>query len=268
MREVGANTVDEFVLRAYGQGDAAAAAGARGQGDAAAPANRLDEAMLRNTRIYVERATADPRYRKAANSKPPKKIGRRLQLFDCITCDKCVPVCPNDANFALALPPEDIPSAKLRREGGRWVEEAGAPIRLAEKHQIGNFADFCNDCGNCDVFCPEDGGPYVLKPRFFGSETAWRADGRDGFFLARGPGGVVVLARAEARELRAEFRGDGNVRFSGPGFDVELDPADPLGTVRGDAESDVDLGWLRILDRIRAAVLSDAGASWPSAVAS
>ncbi|MGQ0720541.1 MAG: glutamate synthase [Candidatus Eiseniibacteriota bacterium] len=285
MREVFANTVDEFVLRAYGQGDpgssAAAADGARRRAEAAAPAgtrssadaaapsrDRLDEAMLRNTRIYVERATADPRYKKAANSKPPKKIGRRLSLFDCITCDKCVPVCPNDANFALALPPEDIPSAKLRFAGGRWVEEAGAPIRLAEKHQIGNFADFCNDCGNCDVFCPEDGGPYVLKPRFFGSEAAWRADGRDGFFLARGEGAVVVLARAEAREMRAEFRGDGTVRFAGPGFDVELDPADPLGTIRGEADGDVDLGWLRILDRIRAAVLSDTGVSWPSAVAS
>jgi putative selenate reductase len=257
MRDVGASSVGEFIGKAYG---------AAGHGGVAGANESLDQAILRNTRLYVERATADPRYAKLANSKAPKKIGRRLVLFDCITCDKCVPVCPNDANFALEIPAEEIPSAKLRLAGGRWVEDAGPPIRLGEKHQIGNFADFCNDCGNCDVFCPEDGGPYVLKPRFFGTEAAWSADGRDGFFVARGVGGVIVLARTGTRELRAEFRDDGTVRFAGAGFDVELEPADPLGTVRGRADGDVDIGWLRILDRIRAALLSGAGGSWPGAV--
>ena len=26
----------------------------------------------------------------------PRKIGSHLKLFDCVSCDKCVPVCPND----------------------------------------------------------------------------------------------------------------------------------------------------------------------------
>ncbi|MGH2571481.1 MAG: glutamate synthase, partial [bacterium] len=73
MGDVGARTVDEFVLRAYGH---EAAAG----GDVSA-------AKVLNTRTYVERATADPRYRKERNGKVPKKIGRRLWLFDCISCD-------------------------------------------------------------------------------------------------------------------------------------------------------------------------------------
>jgi len=39
-----------------------------------------------------------------------------------------------------------------------------------------HFADFCNDCGNCDVFCLEDGGPYLLKPRLFVDRERWLAD--------------------------------------------------------------------------------------------
>ncbi len=49
-----------------------------------------------------------------------------------------------------------------------------APVTKAR--QIVNFADFCNDCGNCDVFCLEDGGPYLLKPRLFVSRERWLRD--------------------------------------------------------------------------------------------
>lgn len=47
---------------------------------------------------------------------------------------------------------------------------------VSEAWQIANFADFSNDCGNCDEFCPEDGGPYVAKPRLFVSRERWLRD--------------------------------------------------------------------------------------------
>ena len=54
-----------------------------------------------------------------------------------------------------------------------------------ERHQIAVFQDFCNDCGNCDTFCPEEGGPYLEKPRFFGTLDGWhRWRDRDGFFAS------------------------------------------------------------------------------------
>lgn len=28
--------------------------------------------------------------------------------------------------------------------------------------------DFCNECGNCDIFCFEDGGFYIEKFKLFG----------------------------------------------------------------------------------------------------
>lgn len=151
MDVVGASSVNEFVVRAYGAG---------GPTDLAA-------AKIRNTDLYVERATADPRYAAAARRKVPRKIGRQLKLFDCLTCDKCIPVCPNDANFSFSMP-------------------STPEVPVSEARQIGNFADFCNDCGNCDTFCPEDGGPFKLKPRFFVSRERWSADApRDAILVER-----------------------------------------------------------------------------------
>jgi ferredoxin len=61
----------------------------------------------------------------------------------------------------------------------------GGVFKVAKAHQLANYADACNDCGNCDVFCPEDGGPYIEKPRFFGSlETYRKYAGRNGFYVA------------------------------------------------------------------------------------
>ena len=41
---------------------------------------------------------------RAHHDKPPRKIGHALALFDCVTCDKCIPVCPNAANFTYPTP--------------------------------------------------------------------------------------------------------------------------------------------------------------------
>ena len=86
MQKVGARTIDDFILDCRGQ---RAAAG----GDPV-------QAGYLNTPIIVAETQADPRYRAAQNRAVPKRIDSHLVMFDCITCDKCIPVCPNDANFS------------------------------------------------------------------------------------------------------------------------------------------------------------------------
>ena len=78
-------------------------------------------------------------------------------------------------------------------------------VPVAEKPQIANYADWCNDCGNCDVFCPEDGRPYVLKPRVFVDAARWSEDApRDAILVEAGAtsgrfgGEVVRLGAGEA----------------------------------------------------------------------
>lgn len=297
MADASARNVDEWIIRAYGNG-AAALEDALGDalGDSSVPPDGADAArgtaaldagtdlraavgdavlarwraaaVIRNTETYVDRVTADPRYRSEKNEKPPRKIGSRLELLDCVTCDKCIPVCPNDANFALMLPPDPIPVTRLRWDGGKWVVTAQENRPVEKKHQIANFTDFCNECGNCDVFCPEDGGPYVLKPRFYGSLAAYRDQAADGLFVGREAGTLVVYARAAGAEMRLERRAAGDVRWSGPGFDVTVDLADPLRTIAGSADAEVDLGWAHLLDRIADALLEKPNNNWVGALLS
>jgi putative selenate reductase len=96
-----------------------------------------------------------------------------------------VPVCPNDANFVYDTGAHRAEYRNYVWRDGQVVDVPGGVFEVRKEHQIANFQDFCNECGNCDVFCPEDGGPFVEKPRFFGSLDAWRALPRDGFFCQR-----------------------------------------------------------------------------------
>ncbi|MFQ5505190.1 MAG: 4Fe-4S dicluster domain-containing protein, partial [Planctomycetota bacterium] len=242
MDGVGAADISGWIQRAYGLGGA-----------------------LPNTEHYVERATKDPRYKQARNARPPRKIQSQLALFDCITCDLCVPVCPNAANFTFALPRLDVPIVKLRKEGSRWRARADGRLVILERHQIANFADFCNDCGNCDVFCPEDGGPYLVKPRFFGSLSDWRryAD-LDGFFLERSGERELVLGRIQGNECRLETDGNTLV-YSGEGFELLIQSLDdPLAGLSGTATAEVDLSYCRILCWVRDAVYARDALNWPS----
>ena len=252
MAEVGASTIDDFIERAYADGERE-------------PACDPATARLRNTRIYAERVLADARYAADANRANPKKIGSQLELFDCVTCDKCVPVCPNDANFTFDVPAAEIPVVVLHRRDDLWAVERRGQLAFTRKHQIGNFADFCNECGNCDVFCPEDGGPYVMKPRFFGSRDAWQsAAERDGFHLARSEEKETVDGRFSGQEFRLVVVGD-EARYSGPGFDVELALTDPEGTVRGTADASVDLAYMHIMDQLRRSLLGDGAVTYVNA---
>jgi putative selenate reductase len=240
-----------------GDGDGGGGGDGEGEGDLAAAAGPelherwVAEASLLNTELVVEALHADPRYDRDHNSTPPRKIGSPLVLFDCITCDKCVPVCPNDANFKLVMPALDLPVVKLVRRDGAWIAREDGRLVLGKKHQIANFADFCNECGNCDVFCPEDGGPYLIKPRFFGTRADFDArPDRDGFFMDRQGEEAVLHGRFEGSAYRLS-RAGARLRFAGPGFELTLDPDDVPASLEGEAAGEVDLTWMRILMLIR-----------------
>jgi putative selenate reductase len=205
MRALGVRSLGDYVVKSHGHGELAIEKAvkdgalraqlktslASGQVDLAAVAGDhyeaiVHEAALLNTPTVVARTTADPRYKALNNRATPRKIGSKLWYFDCINCDKCLPVCPNDANFSYEVRPLQLEFAGYRVANGGVLETERRVFFVKKAHQIANFQDFCNDCGNCDTFCPEDGGPYLEKPRFFGSLQAWRSTkNRDGFFVSR-----------------------------------------------------------------------------------
>ncbi len=75
-------------------------------------------------------------------------------------------------------------------------------FEITEKMQIACYSDFCNECGNCDTFCPEYGGPYIKKPTFYGTQKSWLAAApRDGFFIER----TEKIARIVGRIKGAQY---------------------------------------------------------------
>jgi putative selenate reductase len=175
-----------------------------------------------------------------------------------VTCSKCVPVCPNAANFTFVLPATEQPVLKVSQVGGAWTARQDGTLAIAQKLQFANFADFCNECGNCDVFCPEDGGPYAIKPRFFGTAADWRHfASHDGYAMELTEGGRRLLGRIDGKEYAVSQVG-AQVRFCGPGFDVTLAPDDPVATLAGHADGEIDLSRLQILRWVQAAVYDSA----------
>ena len=203
MQEVGATSIDEYILK--------------WNATAIEPLNAeaVERAKIKNTAAVMGKVVADSRYTQTKNKSVPRKIDSHLVLFDCINCDKCIPVCPNDANFYYALSPLEIEYVNFRLGPDGIEEIPGGVLKIAASHQIANYADFCNECGNCDVFCPEYGGPYIKKPRFFSSWETWEQQAlHNGFFFEKQNGvqklwgrieNTTYVLQLEGRTQRASF---------------------------------------------------------------
>jgi putative selenate reductase len=179
-----------------------------------------------------------------------------LELFDCLTCDKCIPVCPNDANFSLKISPCETEILEFQQNNSGWSVHGRDTLKLEKKYQIANFADFCNECGNCDIFCPEDGGPFLLKPRFFGTKESFQKfTNHDGFFLEHNT--ETIFGRFDGKEYRVSVTGD-FVNYSGPDFDIQFSKNDPENTIAGEAKSSVSFLNYEIMQMMRTAI-SDTG---------
>jgi putative selenate reductase len=112
----------------------------------------------------------DP-YRLEANEKLPRSVDNELEMFGCVACNFCITVCPNDAFFNIKS-----------LEG------------MPDRQQYLVLSELCNECGNCMVFCPEDGDPAMIKPRLYTDAALYEARDGQGFLLHDGR---ITAARAD-----------------------------------------------------------------------
>jgi len=88
-----------------------------------------------------------------------------LEANRCLSCDsicnKCVDVCPNRANVAIKIE-DDI---------------------FKDKYQILHLDGLCNECGNCETFCPYQGKPYKDKFTLFWTAEDFENSTNDGFLV-------------------------------------------------------------------------------------
>lgn len=147
----------------------------------------------------VPAVAGDSRYHALHNSRSPRQIDSVLGLHDCINCDLCIQACPNDAIFAYEVEPA-----------------VGEGFAVREAHQLAVFEGACNECSNCEVYCPEAGAPFVEKEMVFLTREAYEASALDGFCREDG----LLLARLGGREYRIDTERED--RFE----DAGLEPLD------------------------------------------
>lgn len=245
MGRVNAEDVGAWILRAYNQqGVACEKAGAPAElaeaasvkkwieahPDQADVAHRaVREAALLNTPFYCAQVRDNPRYTEAKNKTAPKKIGSALYLLDCLSCGKCVPVCPNDANFTYPVQTAEIEGRNFKICHGQVLPEEQFQLKVRKGEQWAVYADFCNECGNCDTYCPEDGGPFAQKPKYFGEMETWkRHSDRDGFYVERSDGKERMWGRFGGREYYLEVdSANATAFFTDHIVEVTLDRAKP-----------------------------------------
>ena len=166
MEKVNANNIDDFIINTSSVKD------------------NMPAAAVANTAEIIPALVSNPRYHFEKNKKSPPKIESNLSLFDCLSCDKCITVCPNAANFSIPIGEFSTPQIDFKLDNGQYIAVENGVFSLNKDTQIANMADFCNECGDCDTYCPEHGGPYIEKPRFFSSQASYQEfKTHDGFYF-------------------------------------------------------------------------------------
>ncbi|MDR1649735.1 MAG: putative selenate reductase subunit YgfK [Synergistaceae bacterium] len=134
-------------------------------------------------------------------------------------CRKCVEVCPNRANFSFDLSPISVTLPVLSVAGGVPRSTGQETFSIGQGEQILHIEDFCNECGNCGVFCVHQGLPYRDKPKFCLDEAYFAASKGKELFKAE-PG--RMRRRVEEREDSLSFFSRG-YRYETKGLSVEMD---------------------------------------------
>ncbi|PKP52123.1 MAG: putative selenate reductase subunit YgfK [Bacteroidetes bacterium HGW-Bacteroidetes-1] len=120
----------------------------------------------------------------------------------CLNCDElcniCSTVCPNFANFSYNIQPLCIRIQRAVSIGDKSfkIENEGI-FNLQQEYQILNIANFCNECGNCDTFCPTNSAPYKIKPKLYLTKDSFNT-AQQGYYLEQDKNETILIAKNAA----------------------------------------------------------------------
>jgi putative selenate reductase len=103
-------------------------------------------------------------------------------LFCEDVCNICVGVCPNFSNVSFEAEKTEIPIWHINKKSNDISIKKVDSFIIKQGNQIFNIGDFCNECGNCDTFCPTSGAPYKTKPHFYLTEESFNNE-EIGYYL-------------------------------------------------------------------------------------
>ncbi len=115
------------------------------------------------------------------------------RCLDCSRlCENCIDVCPNRANVEIKVPGNPVP-------------------------QVLHIDRLCNECGNCDTFCPYEGAPYKEKFTLYDTLEDFEAGTNEGLVFTHDGSAFTIRLRKKdglkvfrvSRIEAAEFNGIG-----------------------------------------------------------
>ncbi len=145
--------------------------------EAIADAAAFAEAVIGAAHAYEIPEAASASYETCLGKKGILAYNSKCEADRClvcnVVCEACATVCPNRANVTIKVP--------------------GHAMR-----QILHVDYMCNECGNCEAFCPYDSAPYKHKFTYFANERDFQ-DSENAGFLVLDPAAPVVKVRLDGK---------------------------------------------------------------------
>lgn len=151
-----------------------------------------------------------------------REASRCLQCGD--VCSVCVTVCPNRANNYYLTEAAEVPVWKISFNGDAPTFRIESQLKIQQKYQVLNVADFCNECGNCTTFCPTKGSPFSDKPRICLTEKSFHQT--DNSFLFQQEDNTSILLHRTGEEVSRLSKTHHSYQFSNSRVNVSFSAAD------------------------------------------
>ncbi len=115
-------------------------------------------------------------------SKTLTKHEAQKEAERCLLCDEvcniCTTLCPN-----LALQSFEILPIKYNLQTVLEGKIINTEIfEIKQNQQIIHITDWCNQCANCETFCPTSGAPYLEKPHLYIDKNYFDSQ-NDGYYF-------------------------------------------------------------------------------------
>ncbi|RKY99570.1 MAG: putative selenate reductase subunit YgfK, partial [Ignavibacteriae bacterium] len=157
----------------------------------------LNGKLLQQSEYRVNRNESDLNKIKGLTI-PVQKDDLTAESTRCLHCDficnKCVEVCPNRANVL--------------------IDSKVLSIQYKDIYQVLHIDGLCNECGNCETFCPYEGSPYFDKPTLFWSDQDFSNSSNDGFILVSSSETISFKIRYNSQEGTITYNEDGSIYSS------------------------------------------------------
>jgi len=130
------------------------------------------------------------------------EASRCLQCGD--ICNVCVTVCPNRANVGYIVEPKTYQFSIPATVSEKAVINKVSEFKVSQPYQVFNIADFCNECGNCNTFCPSAGAPYRDKPKICLSEACFAVEPNAYYVASQDQTQVIQWKTTTGENIRKE----------------------------------------------------------------